>query len=267
MEAVAKEAQELSAVMMMPRESMVLGVEPEVLQGQERERVFAESQRLDTMAMQIMLRAKEACSSAGEIPEERGPAQTASTRSHTSLWARSIGIPKDVARSEAEYASILNDQALNSFSRGRHIEAQVTYSAALALRREALPTDHPQIGASHQNLASVALARGRADIAEPHLVDAHRIQVQSLSEDDITLDTTRYEVAELYRSMGRYGEAERTMVESVQANPGNVENQAFLDLIRQEKPRELEVQMSSVSTVATMKSFGKKLKLQSINKT
>ena len=204
MEAVAKEAQELSVVMMQPRESMVLGVEPEILVGEERERVFAESQSLDQMATDIIKRAKEAGASAGEIPEERGTHLTAATRSHTGLWSRALGIPKHVDRAEAEYASILNDEALGSFCRGRHIEARGKYSQALELRREVLPRDHPHIGSAHQNVAGVGKATGRYDLAEPHLAEAHKIQVQTLAENDPTLDTTRYEVAELYRSMGRY---------------------------------------------------------------
>jgi len=70
-----------------------------------------------------------------------------------------------------------------------------------------------------------------------------------------------WKVAELYRSMGQYVEAEATMREAVKDNPDKM-NKDFLQLIIDEKPKGTDNHFTSISTSVTMMKFGKKLLLE-----
>jgi len=136
MEAVAKEAHELANILVQPRVSLMVGVEPMEAEGAEKEELILKSAELDKLAAGIGERAKKAggANEAALLANERDMKLTASTRTHASSWSRALKIPSVVPRNSPDHAMKLNDQAVELFARGRHLESQSAYHEATLVR-------------------------------------------------------------------------------------------------------------------------------------
>jgi len=218
MEGVAREAREFAGEIIKPRESLMVGLEPVALVGEERDTLLAHSAELSSMAAGIEARSKSSGAQKASVLGERGIRETTHTHTHTCLWGRALGLAKGVDEDHPDYAAILNNEAIQSFAKGRHQEAQSKYTEALAVRRNCLDADDPFIGASLNNLAGLSEAMGRPDVAEPLYEGANQIYSKSLPPMDATADMSRYSMAELYRSTGRYDEARDCIRESLKVD-------------------------------------------------
>src|SRR5215813_1902604 len=90
---------------------------------------------------------------------------------------------------------------------GRYAEAGPLYRRDLAITEKALGPDHPEVGATLNNLAELYHGRGRYGDAEPLYKRALSIDEKALGPDhpDVAIDLNN--LAELYRAQGRTAEA------------------------------------------------------------
>ena len=115
----------------------------------------------------------------------------------------------------------LNNLAGLYESQGRYGEAELLYKQALELRRQTLGPTHPDTLASLNNLAGLYSSQGRYGEAEPLLEQALELSRQTLGpthpdtlhphkpqQPGFAVLTSLNNLAGLYDSQGRYGEAE-----------------------------------------------------------
>ena len=100
-------------------------------------------------------------------------------------------------------------------SQGRYSEAEPLYLEAVAIIRQSLPPNHPDLAGHLNNLAVLYESQGRYSEAEPLYLEAVAIDRQALSPNHPRLATHLNNLANLYRSQGRYGEAEPLLLEAV----------------------------------------------------
>jgi tetratricopeptide (TPR) repeat protein len=150
--------------------------------------------------------------------------------------------------------------ALNSLSRvlrdqGRHAEAAAALEAALDIARPALGSDHQLIAIYTLNLASVHLARGEPDAAEPLIREGLRVRLRSpqmvpnrrriFPEDDWSLAATKCLLAAALTGLARYSEAEDLLLE------------AKRDLDASSSPPQRDVHETTTRLIALYTAWGK----------
>ena len=92
---------------------------------------------------------------------------------------------------------------------GEHAAAEADYRRALALQRRELPPDHPSLTATLEMAGTSRLERGAPEEAEPFLVDVLRRREARLGPEHIQTLSARFNLAALYRDLGRHEEALR----------------------------------------------------------
>lgn len=91
---------------------------------------------------------------------------------------------------------------------GAYGQAEPWYIACLAMARERLADDHPDVATSLNNLAYIYQMQGRYGEAEPLFREALALRQRLLGDDYPDVATSLNNLAVLYQSQGRYGEAE-----------------------------------------------------------
>lgn len=104
--------------------------------------------------------------------------------------------------------AMLNQTGGYLHDRANYLEAESFYEKALALRRQALPTGHPAIALSLNNLAELYRAQGRYEEMEPLLMEALAIHRQALPTGHPDIAANLNNLAGLCEVQGRYEEAE-----------------------------------------------------------
>jgi tetratricopeptide (TPR) repeat protein len=95
------------------------------------------------------------------------------------------------------------------YARAAYAQAESFYEQALAIQEKALGPNHPDVGASLSNMASLYCAQGRYDEAEPLYEQALAIQEKALGPNHSDVGAILSSLASLYRAKGQYHEAER----------------------------------------------------------
>jgi len=110
------------------------------------------------------------------------------------LWGASVSVS---AQSEdLEEAKRLNERAMELLEAGQYDEAVPLAERALAIREKALGSEHPDVAASLNNLASLYDAKGDYARAEP-------LYQRSLAIFEKALGTEHPEVATLLDNLQR----------------------------------------------------------------
>ncbi len=91
---------------------------------------------------------------------------------------------------------------------GAYGQAEPWYTDCLAVVRERLGDDHPDVATSLNNLAALYESQGRYSEAEPLYRKALAQRQRLLGDDHLDVATSMNNLASLYRSQGRYSEAE-----------------------------------------------------------
>jgi hypothetical protein len=112
-------------------------------------------------------------------------------------------------------ANRLNQQALELYRAGRYAEAEALIRESLAILREQLGADHPDVATSLNNLAALYRVQGRYGEAEPFHQQSLTIRREQLGADHPAVATSLNNLAALYQDQGRYGEAEPLYQESL----------------------------------------------------
>jgi tetratricopeptide (TPR) repeat protein len=105
-------------------------------------------------------------------------------------------------------AQLLGQAANFAHDRAAYDRAEPLYQRGLAIREEALGTDHPQVGTSLNNLAGLYKDQGQYNRAEPLYQRALTIREAALGPDHTLVGTTLNNLAGLYYAQGRYDRAE-----------------------------------------------------------
>jgi tetratricopeptide (TPR) repeat protein len=111
----------------------------------------------------------------------------------------------------AKLAAALNNLALLYGDQGRYGEAESLHERSLAIREEALGSDHPDVAITLNNLANLYVAQGWYEEAEPLRERSLAIWEEALGSDHPKVATALNNLANLYGDQGRYGEAEHCM--------------------------------------------------------
>lgn len=125
------------------------------------------------------------------------------------LEASRDAMPKHPPESAAEryqYSISLNNLALLHSRRGDYTKAESLLLEALALREEALGSDHPKLGATHLNIANSMARSGKYSSAEPHLTRAIEL-LSDFRDDDVALARPLITRGVVRKKQGRYDEA------------------------------------------------------------
>lgn len=105
-----------------------------------------------------------------------------------------------------EAARLLNEASLYLKERGRYADAESLCEAALAIRKNALGPEHPDVATSLHNLASLYRIQGQYDKAEPFFKGALVIW-KKVDPDHKEVARNLNSLAALYRDKGQYAEA------------------------------------------------------------
>jgi CHAT domain-containing protein len=128
-------------------------------------------------------------------------------------WQSNTAIPE---QSDAlQRARDLNQQATALYEAGRYQDAEPLYQQALAIRRQQLGEDHPDVAASLNNLALLYTDQGRYREAEPLYQQALAILREQFGQNHPDVATSLNNLAGLYIDQGRYREAEPLYQESL----------------------------------------------------
>ena len=109
---------------------------------------------------------------------------------------------------QAGVAEALNAEVTTLYREGKYLEATPLAERNLVNSEQALGPDHPDVGRSLNNLASLYRARGRYAEAEPLYRRALAINLKALGADHPDVAISLQNMAALYRAQGRYAEAE-----------------------------------------------------------
>ncbi|MCH8241373.1 MAG: serine/threonine protein kinase [Planctomycetes bacterium] len=96
---------------------------------------------------------------------------------------------------------------------GRHDEAETLFREALALRRESLGDDHPDVSLCLDNLGWFLLYQDRLEEAEPILREGLEIRRELFGDGHVNLVTSLENLSLLLRKKGDYAEAESLLLE------------------------------------------------------
>jgi CHAT domain-containing protein/Tfp pilus assembly protein PilF len=109
---------------------------------------------------------------------------------------------------DAAEADRLEQQARQLYSQGRYAEAIPLAEQVVAIRKQVLGPQNPQVATALNNLALLYQDQGRYSEAEPLFQEAIAIDRQALPPNHPSLATHLNNLAGLYRAQGRYSEAE-----------------------------------------------------------
>ncbi|MEM6838608.1 MAG: tetratricopeptide repeat protein [Cyanobacteria bacterium P01_C01_bin.120] len=112
-------------------------------------------------------------------------------------------------------ATELNQQAIQLDRQGRYGEAEPLFQQALAIHREQLGEDHPDVATSLNNLAELYRVQGRYGEAEPLYQQALAIRREQLGNRHPDVATSLNNLAGLYQDQGRHDEAEPLFLEAL----------------------------------------------------
>jgi CHAT domain-containing protein/Tfp pilus assembly protein PilF len=110
--------------------------------------------------------------------------------------------------SPLQRANALNQQVIELYQAGRYGEAIDLAEEALAIYRQQLGNNHPDVATGLNNLAALYRAQSRYIEAEPLYLEALAIYRQQLGNNHPSVANSLNSLALLYRNQGRYGEAE-----------------------------------------------------------
>ena len=114
-------------------------------------------------------------------------------------------VPTEAEEQRAEY---LNLQGRALYDAGGYRDAEGPWTQALALRKQVLGPEHPDVATSLNNLAGLYHAQGRYAKAEPLYQRALVILEKALGPEHPDVAASLNNVAELYKAQGRYAKAE-----------------------------------------------------------
>ncbi|MDN5872639.1 MAG: tetratricopeptide repeat protein, partial [Nitrococcus sp.] len=105
-------------------------------------------------------------------------------------------------------ADHLNRCGIAAYQAADYASAESAFDEALDIRKRHLPRDHPDVGQSLNNLATLYHSQGRYEEAEPLYRRALAIREAALGPDHPDVATSLNNLALLYQAQGRYEEAE-----------------------------------------------------------
>ncbi|MDB9506114.1 tetratricopeptide repeat protein [Microcystis aeruginosa CS-338/01] len=94
-------------------------------------------------------------------------------------------------------------------------EAELLLQQSLAIRKQQLGDNHPDVAQSLNNLAELYLSQGRYSEAEPLLQQSLAIRKQQLGDNHPDVAQSLNNLAELYLSQGRYSESKPLLQQSL----------------------------------------------------
>ncbi|WP_287521026.1 CHAT domain-containing protein [Okeania sp. SIO2C2] len=112
-------------------------------------------------------------------------------------------------------AERLNNQAVELYQQGKYAEAIPLAEKALAIRKNLLGDNYPDVTESLNNLAALYISRGRYREAEPLLQKSLAITKDKLEDNHPDVAAIMNNLAFLYESQGKYTEAEPLYQESL----------------------------------------------------
>src|SRR6185503_19523521 len=136
-------------------------------------------------------------------PIQEDPSATDPSSPTRPTKASTSATPQTLARVRA-----LDAQASQLKTRGKYDEAESLYRQSLALNEATLGPDHPEVGASLNNLAALCEARGNYAEANRLFQRAITIKEKLLPPDHPSLAVSLNNVATVYFAQGEYGEVE-----------------------------------------------------------
>jgi tetratricopeptide (TPR) repeat protein len=108
----------------------------------------------------------------------------------------------------SEASNLLKAAGIYTWRRGSYEEAEPLFQRALTIREKALGPDHPEVGASLNNLASLYGDQGRYEEAEPLYQRALAIYEKALSPDHPDVAHPVLGLAHLHQAQNRPENAE-----------------------------------------------------------
>ncbi|GHO51052.1 FxSxx-COOH system tetratricopeptide repeat protein [Ktedonospora formicarum] len=112
-------------------------------------------------------------------------------------------------------ASLVSKACQYLHQRGQYAQEEPLLLRALQIREHALASDHPLVGASLKDLASLYWIQGRYTEEEPLLSRALRIREQASGLDQEDFIITLNDLALLYWKQGRYAEAKPLLLRAL----------------------------------------------------
>lgn len=183
--------------------ALVLGL---VAQRREAERANREARRANTEAA-------VSAQTVGFLIDLFGaadPYQTRETLTASELLRRGVErIETELADQPLVQAQLLAALGRVHHNRGRFVEAEPLFEAALARRLAVLPPHHLDVAASQLDLADDLRVLGRAREAMPHYFEAARIRGEQLGDDSVELAEVLNNEGLGFLSLGHYAPAAR----------------------------------------------------------
>jgi tetratricopeptide (TPR) repeat protein len=105
-------------------------------------------------------------------------------------------------------ANQLNNRVLQLYEQGQFAEALPLAQQVLAIRRQILGDQHPEVAIAINNVAEMHRAMGNYAAAEPLLLEARAIQEANPADNQGGLAITLNNLSLIYQQQGRYQDAE-----------------------------------------------------------
>jgi tetratricopeptide (TPR) repeat protein/CHAT domain-containing protein len=142
---------------------------------------------------------------------------------------------------DVQQAGALNREAFALYQQGQYAKAVAKARETLALRRKALPKDHPDLAQSLHSLGALLRDMGKNDEARKHLEEALALRRKILPKDHPDLAYSLNNLGVLLRDMGRRDEARQNYEEA-------------LAIQRQALPKDHPVTASSLNNLGMLLS-------------
>jgi tetratricopeptide (TPR) repeat protein len=172
---------------------------------------FVTSERMESAEQKVLIQTivelmDKAFSSLGAPPQDvRSWPRCALLLPHA---AKVISIAEEISIISMEFGSLMNWCGMHWHGRANYAEAEPLYRRALRIREEQLGTDHPDVAASSNDLATLLQAQGKYAEAEPLYRRALRIREEQLGTDHLDVANSLSNLATLLQDEGKYAEAE-----------------------------------------------------------
>jgi CHAT domain-containing protein len=142
------------------------------------------------------------------------------TRMHIALavflgLVTAFGVGVELAHSQTKEVEALIEQYIKLEKQGRYSEAIPLAQRALAIFEKSLGPNHPNVGASLNNLAELYLNQGRYADAVPLFKRSLAIKEKTLGPDHPNVASSLNSLAVLYARQGRYANAEPLLKRSL----------------------------------------------------
>ncbi|NEO55845.1 MAG: tetratricopeptide repeat protein [Okeania sp. SIO3B5] len=128
------------------------------------------------------------------------------------VWMQEPRVKQPISQviEQEELAEVerLNQQEEQLYQQGRYAEAIPFAEKALAIRKNVLGDDHPNVATSMNNLALLYYLQGKYTEAEPLFQQSLAIWKEKLGDNHLDVAKSLNNLALLYESQGRYTEAE-----------------------------------------------------------